>query len=288
MTGGMTEWDTISCKRGCLEHHTKTVTVDLSKPHGYHDLSPVPERLARKFDMVVWDTDKHPVDGLPEWCPAHDAVSETITATGIWEPVETVLALHVLSGKQAGIMVDLGCQIGWYSALAATCGREILGIDADPLPLNLFEDTWFTNTAKGRWEARHALVLHRFGDTLNLPDVLTAGFRSDQVCLAKIDVEGAEADAVRWLDDWVGLHNVAHLLIEMSPCFNDTYEPLLRHLVESGFVPYRLPEKQTPPVVVDDVPTVMEDYWMTPDEALARLQVIDQENFWFRREDASW
>jgi hypothetical protein len=44
---------------------------------------------------------------------------------------------------------------------------------------------------------------------------------------------------------------VKYLLIEISPVFNDTYGDLINGLVKQDFVPYMLPPKRTPPVVLE-------------------------------------
>lgn len=75
----MAAWSEIKCQRD-HEHHTRRVHIDLSQQHGYHDYPQVPKDLAVSFDMDIWDPALHPVDGGPLYCPAHDAVSETIVS----------------------------------------------------------------------------------------------------------------------------------------------------------------------------------------------------------------
>lgn len=270
----MTAWDDIACRRGCERHATRTVAVDLSEPHGYADLTPIPASLARRWDMAVWDPDLHPVDG-GDYCPARDACSSTIVSDGVWEPAETVLALSVLgSAAPDQRMIDVGCQIGWYTCLAATQGVPVVAVDADADNLTVLHRTVDAN-GWGTWVDTHHL---RVG-----PD--TAPLGGGPVRLVKIDVEGAEADAVAWLGPLLDAQLVDHLLVEVSPVFHGGYTDLARALVAYGFEAWRLPAKQIPPVVID-----------TPPDGLTRMAPADldgidswhQDNVWFRHRQAGW
>jgi len=92
----MSVWSTIECQRDCPKHWTKQVRVKIGGQTPYHDRPPIPTRFAREVDLTIWDTSRHPVDGGP-YCPANDAVSETIASHGIWEQTETTIILDLLA-----------------------------------------------------------------------------------------------------------------------------------------------------------------------------------------------
>lgn len=273
----MTEWPEIQCQRGHVrgEHRTRRVTVDLGRPHGYGDLPAVPERLARRFDMLVWDPDLYPVDSVPAYCPAHDAVSATIVSEGIWEPAETILTLMVCESGAEGCVVDVGAQIGWFSVLAASCGRCVVAVEADPDNASVL---------------RANLDAHHDGSTCMtvLEERIGADSGhlrwSERIRLAKIDVEGAEAAAVEWLWPVIAAGALEHLAIEMSPCFAPGYPELAERLASAGMVAYRLPEKARPPTRLEDPERDLERL----SDPAAHVATIRQENLWWRHEGASW
>lgn len=274
----MTAWDAIACRRGCPAHATLGYDVDLSRPHKYHDYTPVPARLARSWSMVVWDTSVHPVDGGP-YCPAHDTVSETIVNTGIWEPRETVLALEVL--RPGDVFLDLGCQIGWFSLLAAASGAYAIALDAEVENLLVLEQSatlagWsdMIETRLERIDARSVWAPTR-----------------QQYRLVKIDLEGAEAEALARLAPLIEHELVDHLLIEVSPTFKpgDHYPDLVAGLVDAGFEAYLLPGKSLPPTVYEDPEQYLDRVDTLTEAALRQLVAgIDQEDVWFRRAGAAW
>lgn len=269
----MARWDEpISCRRD-HEHHTREVTIDLTQPHGYADLGRIPRRLADqigRFPLVIWDPDRHPVDGGP-YCPAHDAVSETIVSHRIWEPRETALVLDVLEqpDEHPGAFCDFGAQLGWYSTLAGQLGRTVYAWEADPANRALL-DLNLDATAEHAW---------RLGKRVTAESILPGDLR--HVRLAKLDLEGAERDAIRLLWPLIEHDLVDHLLVECSPVFEPYYPDMLDDLIAAGFAAYRLPPKRQPPVSLDD-----------PAEYLTPIGPDDldlhQEDVWLRHKEAPW
>lgn len=273
----MTAWPAIACERGCSAHAIRNITVDLARPHAYADLTPVPARLAALWPMVVWDTSIHPVDGGP-YCPAHDAVSETILTTGVWEPRETVLALDVL--HPGDTFLDLGCQIGWFSMAAMSRGARVIAVDADPDNLAMANMS-AQQLLSGRFTAR----LERIGPGMD-------PFTIQPYRLVKIDLEGAEADAIDLLWDAILDDQVDHVLMEVSPIFKpgNHYPDLLSRLVRyCGYEAYFLPPKSSPPTVYVDAESFLAPYRID-DRADMRQLVADcgQEDVWLRRKGAAW
>lgn len=283
----MTYWHEIRCQRGHDSHASVLTNVKLGGPHGYGDYPEVPARLARSFQMYAWDTNTHPVDGGP-YCPAHDAVSETIVSHNIWEPRETILALDVFDRTptcdaegEYTVFVDFGAQLGWFGLLAASCGVGVLAIEADENNRDMLK----ASTRLNGWDHLVTVEPWRVGpDTPVLGEELLHGGR---VCLAKIDIEGAERDAIRML--WSAIENgrVDRLMVEVSPVFDSYYPDLVADLVGVGYRAYTLPGKVRPPVSFEDpaaalAPYRIDDLGAGPLKAL--VAGWHQEDVWFVRE----
>lgn len=232
----MSHWVDISCQRDHTTHQTRLAFVDLSKPHGYNDLPPIPPSLATSFEMYVFDWELYNEEG--PFCPAHDAVSQTIAQLGIWEPAETSLVLDICrSAPPDSLILDIGAQIGWYSLLAASQGVNAIAFDADDEPLYLLA----SSAALNGWN--HCITR----ETLRVgPDTEQMKW-SGPIRLVKVDVEGAEDQAIRMLWPLIKSEAIDYLLIEVSPVFADYYGDLMVDLTLNGYSPFLLPPKRTPP-----------------------------------------
>ncbi|MFN2592882.1 MAG: hypothetical protein ABR532_08650 [Candidatus Dormibacteria bacterium] len=268
----MTGWTEITCQRGHDKHDALTVDVDLSRPHGFHDLPPIPAGLAPPpFLMRVFDWEDY---GPGPYCPARDVVSEAVATLGVWEPAETILTLQVCKG-QRGWVLDMGAQIGWFSLLALASGMRVYAVDADPAPLALLEESATINA----WSDRLTDHVERIGPATEPYDPAW------RLRLAKVDVEGAEDEAVRMLMPLLRRGRIDHLLIEVSPVFASYYPAMLQDLMDLSYVGYLLPDKSIPPAVLED-----------PERDLTRLGYRDlegvadwhQRNVWFRHRGADW
>lgn len=242
----MTAWThEIACQRGHDSHSSVRVDVSLDGPTAYFDYPPIPHYLARNLTMQVWDPAVYPVDGGP-YCPAHDAVSETIVSHRVWEPRETCLTLdvcqsatHPVGGR--ALFMDFGSQLGWFSSLAASCGLNVHAWEADEDNARM---TW--DNAVANEEAPNQDVTVSMGVTARIgPD--TPVQPPSPVRMVKADVEGAEADVVRILQPSLAAGLVDYLLLEISPIFHDGYPQLVVDLCELGYVAHCLPPKSQPP-----------------------------------------
>lgn len=263
-----TLWRSLTCQRGHERHELIPLHVDLGRPHGYADLTAIPPDLARRFRMAVFDWRAYA--GSDGYCPGNDAVSQTIAETGIWEPRETSMALKVMAGHEGDALVDFGAQIGWFCLLAASCGLDSFAFDADPEPLRLMHESFLLN---------HWLPL-LYAEQVRISPNVDAVRLPEHVRLAKLDLEGAEDEAVRLLWTMLDAGKVDHLVMEVSPVFADFYPELVAEVMGYGFEMYRMPDKQIPPIDVSD-PAFL--------EPVTDISWIDhQDSVWFRREDAPW
>lgn len=228
----MVHWDEIRCQRGCESHPTRKVQIHLGGPTKYRDLTSIPPRFAMDFEIEVWDTDQTPVDGGP-YCPARDAVSETIISHGVWEPRETVVILLALEALGAGAqLIDIGAQVGWFSKVAIAFRNVAAAWEAD--------DDVATLLARNIGGDVHR---ERIGPDTSTLDVDRPVLPS----VAKIDIEGAEADAIRALEPFIEDDALPFILMEVSPVFNDSYPDLVADLIDRGYEAYLMPPKANPP-----------------------------------------
>lgn len=239
-------WDSIGCQRGCLGHATTTARIDLGASHRYTDLTSIPSRFARKFDLEVWDTSVTPVDGGP-YCPARDAVSETIQSHHIWEPAETAIMLMCFEDVRQQVFIDFGSQLGWFTTLAGLAGMATMAYEADPDCAALTECNFIANRLNDT-----GIVVNQERVTPDTPALSPDWFLSSAI-VVKLDIEGAEVDGVRMLQPLIDKRMIKYMLIEVSPVFNDSYEGLINGLVDDGFVPYMLPPKRQPPVQINQL-----------------------------------
>jgi hypothetical protein len=273
----MTEWPEIRCQRGCEEHHAAQRIVHLGGKTPYADLTSIPLDLTIEFEMMVWDTWLTPVDGGP-YCPARDAVSETIASTGVWEPRETVMALRVFKENPGGTFLDFGAQIGWFSLLAALHGLDVWAFEADPDCAELIVASAILNRVDDKilvWEERV--------ETGVKPMVCTG-----PIALVKIDLEGAENEAIRMLKPAIEDGLVERMMIEVSPVFDDYYPDLVADLIfDGGFRAFLLPAKQRPAIQLTGDPKDLLPYELLGNESGIKTRVASwhQEDVWFVRED---
>lgn len=277
----------IRCQRGHTDHATLPVLVTLGGPTGYRDLPSIPQRFARSFSIEVFDWKQYEAfkwteyDAGPGYCPAFDAVSETIATLGIWEPSETILTLAVCAAYPDSVVVDFGSQVGWFTLLACSSGNSVVAIDADPANHQVLRKSLERNG----WEGRVLPIQRRVGP--NWPPLGELG----DVALAKIDVEGAERDALRALWPSIEAGKVAHLMVEVTPSFAEWYPDLVCDLIDAGYLAFELPPKQTPPAILEELPRdLMPGYLNDLSRVVLRRTVEgwDQRNIWFAREDAKW
>lgn len=238
---GMTQWESITCQnKEPHEHRTFEIEVDLSERHGYLNFAPIPERLwLPRFKMEVWDWTvaaeaSEPVEG--QWCPARCAISETIAEHGIWEPPETLTLLNLFEVARLvdehWLFIDIGAQIGWFAMLAQFCGVPAVCWEADPEVADILE-----RNLQRAGDQAPAVIRDRIG-----PSTTSDGINLTAPAIVKIDIEGAEPDAVRMLDPFFRSGHIKAALIETTPRFGvDVYAMADQMINEYGMVAHILP-----------------------------------------------
>lgn len=186
--------------------------------HEKHDRIVVDTEIGK---MTIYDFEKYM--GFDGYCSGQDDISKTLKLYGRWEVEETAVAREVLeAGNRKNIFVDVGSHIGWFSRLAQEYGYQVHAYEADSENIELF-----TANTEGM-----AVINHVWFDE----DTKVESPYERDIELLKIDIEGAEKHAIRVLKD--SLPRVKNILIEISPCFNDSYPYLIKMLEELGFNSY--------------------------------------------------
>jgi hypothetical protein len=263
------------CEVGHETHDAALTYVSLGggEQHGLLDQQQIPVRFHSTFVMNTYDWERY--EHVGSYCPADDRVSETIRDRGIWEPASTILALSACTPLKGLPMYDFGCQLGWYSFIAASLHMKVVAFDCESEMLRLMLEA---ATVNGFSIEPHEDWLHDI-DQLVLPE---------RIGFVKADVEGEEHHVVRLLRPRLQEQAVDHLLLEISPCFNDTYPDLVAEVISYGYMAFPVPHSRW-------------QSWDLPNGAYGpalhmfssqRLRKMvaswNQENVWFYKPDAVW
>lgn len=173
--------------------------------------------------MIAYDADRY--EDQHGFCPADDIVSRQLVIQGRWEAANHVALqrFRVLDNPEPGeIVIDVGCQVGWYTTMAARAGFEVLAVDAVQESLDMAEANGGSRVTPCRaWLDQ---------DTPGLDPV-----GAPPVRLVKADIEGNEEHALRVVWPLITAGLVDHLLLELSPVFNDTYPALVAQIRGEGY-----------------------------------------------------
>jgi hypothetical protein len=204
--------------------------INLADVHDYTDVTPIPQRFHRRFDICLNDAG---VD--------HDLLPVAIDRYGVWEQMETIFLCSAFAAADPDktMFLDLGSHIGWFSLLANTYGILTVAIDINQQQLD-------------------CLAQVNDGGIICLNERIDADWQWTEPVLrpdtyiVKMDLEGCEVDAVNGLWTWFETKRITHCLMEVSPVFNGSYPNLLKRLIDLGYACYVMPPKQTPPPVYRD------------------------------------
>jgi SAM-dependent methyltransferase len=218
------------CLAGHERHETKRLSIDTAGPATIPDWPPDPAHLAHRFEMVTYDRDRYADEKVG--CSGSDTISHSLDVHGKWEAWESLVVTTVLADP-AGWCVDIGCQIGWYTLLAASAGHPTIAVDANPESLEILA----RNCELNGFADLVTPVLGWVG--VDTPRVPSGG----HVRFLKVDIEGLEAEAVRAFSLSFAAGDVDYALLELTPEFNDTWRDAHDMMIGYDMVAFQVPDK---------------------------------------------
>lgn len=175
--------------------------------------------------MLVYDWKKYM--GFAGFCTGQDDVSMTLDQTRSWDlPIKHLIEKLTYGRENKGSFIDVGAHVGYFSRLASNYGHKVLAYEAESESVSLVKE----NVPK-------AEVHQIWFDIGTLPYDFDPDLKVD---FMKIDIEGSEQHAIRYFSNLFADKQVAHLIMEVSPVFNDSYPVLLRTLESLGYKVYEL------------------------------------------------
>ena len=279
-----------SCQVGHKVHNTIMVHRELKGQPKIQDLPPIPDRLAVKLDLHVYDwrsyfkvgNDNVPHQRFDEYCTGQDIISYCIDEQGIWEGHDTLVILDLLTDgvPDAGVVLDFGSHVGYYTTLAAIAGYHVAAVDASSENLSLvginagINNVFDKVTMYKGWVDKSATIF---------PADL------EEVHFLKCDVEGAEKHVVDMCQLLWKARKIKYALIEISPVFNDSYPALVDKIVDCGYRVYQIPGKgfEQDKLFSERPLETLQRYCEVPrNNRQAYVAGLHQENFLFIRDDS--
>lgn len=238
-------------------HDSRLVTVVPSS----HPVWDYPRCLTSLDQMFVFDAPQY--FNTPGYCSGDDEVSRSIIANGVWEGYETAL-IHALTAS-GGSLVDIGSHIGWFSLVAALNGCDVHAFDADAENLQLLSKTAELLGVADRIEVIRGWIG---------PDTPPA--TPCDITVLKMDIEGAEPDALRIFDQHFKDRRVENAIIEVTPKWSPHIIEALATIRGYGYQWHVLPSKGH----------LVEEFSTDPITAAKTLPDsfdVEQVNVWMRR-----
>ena len=190
-----------------------------------------------------------------------DYISSTILKYKLWEPPITKVIEFLLGEGKDKYFVDVGCNIGYYSIIAAPLSKKVISIDAHLPHLTLLQASKIYNKLsniniihKGISDKEEILYLqnesvaHKYNNLGLLyyssqTDLLGLGRMplevdglegdtldnimdvsgAEVIDLLKIDIESGELKALKGAFEWISRGKVKNIIVEISPALTDLY-----------------------------------------------------------------
>ena len=179
-------------------------------------------------------------------CDLHDSISREVCFTGRYEPQETQLALRLLGPGM--VVADVGANWGYFTLVCAYLvggtGR-VIALEPHPRLASILAENVASNGLSqvevhrvaagatseskgfvgfdelgGNWgvsRAAHGSEVADFESPAVALDALLDDRHAGRIDLVKIDIEGAEADAMRGMAAGLERHRYRYVLVECHP-----------------------------------------------------------------------
>lgn len=181
-------------------------------------------------------------------CDLHDTISREVCFTGRYEPQETQLAMRLLGPGM--VVADVGANWGYFTLVCASLVGEngrVIALEPHPRLASMLSENVADNfsvsqvvdvhrVAAGASAESKAFIgfddhggnwgVSRVAQGSEVPDFESRSVALDallddcqvgRVDLVKIDIEGAEADAIRGMAAGLDRHRYRYVLIECHP-----------------------------------------------------------------------
>jgi FkbM family methyltransferase len=179
-------------------------------------------------------------------CDLHDSISREVCFTGRYEPQETQIALRLLGPGM--VVADVGANWGYFTLVCAHLvggtGR-VIALEPHPRLASILAENVASNALSqvevhrvaagaaseskgfvgfdelgGNWgvsRAAHGSEVADFESQAVALDALLDDRHAGRIDLVKIDIEGAEADALRGMAAGLARHRYRYVLVECHP-----------------------------------------------------------------------
>jgi FkbM family methyltransferase len=188
---------------------------------------------------------------------------EILKTTGFFAPVETSIFHHVLKegcrnldkNGRAPLVVDVGGNIGYFTAYAAACGCRVISFEPIPKIIRFLNLTVALNGFQNRVEIHQAAVSNRIGKSaasLNCYDTGLSGVNPggdidivmeklddvvhEDVLLLKIDTEGYEDVVLRGAQELLSHYRVDNIVCETKKTNDVQYKvDFINRMIDEGY-----------------------------------------------------
>lgn len=173
---------------------------------------------------------------------SHDHPTSVIRKEGLWECALTMLMQVAFQDACAvgSVFIDIGMNVGWFSALAAANQQMVVAFEPNPTPRSFMEKTvalnsWgdrvrlvdggvsddgaelFVNAGAVQWGLLSAGRVREAGSTqvksYRLDDIVQDG---SEVCVLKVDCQGCESEAFASGARLLGRGGISFVLLEFD------------------------------------------------------------------------
>jgi FkbM family methyltransferase len=244
-----------------------------------------------------------------EYKDSDDYITSCITQFGNWEPNVTKKFLTILDkaskSNEAGIVIDVGAYLGYYSIIAAKKGFKVLAFEPNPevipflksnisvIPIGLVKVNEF---ALGNERGLASLTIPEknlggayleFGkgnESINIR-ALDSFELPHRVTIFKIDAEGFEVEVIKGAYNTIIQNQIDFVFIEISPKFlpvAETVDKIFKILWKAGYLSFDIGLQDS-----GKMEDAIKVFHLFSDEntLIKHLNTISQTNFLFIRKD---
>lgn len=206
-----------------------------------------------------------------------DYISNSILVYRCWEPNISNIFNNILenNGAAKNIIIDIGCNIGYYSILCSKnkSVSEIYSIDANNDNIHMLKMSCYLNRSDNikiintcisdKSDILYKCINKDFATSVNniggfayaktidnntndniksiTIDDLIKNYNIENVTIMKIDIEGGELNALKGAVQTLQTNKIKNIIIEISPKFNNDGIEILELLKYNGYDMFNIP-----------------------------------------------